>query len=52
MKITFFSPYLFLLLITQPFLRANTIGYIEDFALAPDREAVLKDLIPGTREYY
>ena len=52
MKITFFSPYLFLLLITQPFLQANTIGYIEDFALAPDRETVLKDLIPGTREYY
>ena len=52
MKNTFFSPYLFLLLVTQPFLQANTIGYIEDFALAPDREAVLKDLIPGTREYY
>ena len=52
MKITFFSPFLFLLLIAQPFLQANTIGYIEDFALAPNREAVLKDLIPGTREYY
>ena len=52
MKITFFSPYLFLLLVTQPYLQANTIGYIEDFALAPDRETVLKDLIPGTREYY
>ena len=46
MKITFLSPYLFLLLVTQTFLQANTIGYIEDFALAPDRETVLKDLIP------
>jgi len=52
MKNTFFSPYLFLLLFLQPFLQANTIGYIEDFSLASDREAVLKDLIPGTREYY
>ena len=42
----------FLLLLIQPVLQANTIGYIEDFALAPDREVVLKDLIPGTREYY
>ena len=46
--------FLFLTLISLPRadLSANTIGYIEDFALAPDREAVLKDLIPGTREYY
>ncbi len=28
------------------------IGYIEEFALAPNREEVLKRLIPGTQEYY
>ena len=28
------------------------IGYIEDFALAPDREKVLEKLVPGTRDYY
>lgn len=31
---------------------ANEIGYNERFALAEDREAVLKELIPGTEEYY
>ena len=28
------------------------IGYIEDFALATDRTAPLKKLIPGTQDYY
>ena len=28
------------------------IGFIEEFALAPDREDVLKSLIPGTQDYY
>ena len=28
------------------------IGYIEDFALAQDRGEVLKELIPGTEDYY
>jgi len=31
---------------------ANDIGYIEKFALADDREKALKELIPGTRDYY
>ena len=31
---------------------AQEISYWEDFALATDREAVLKKLIPGTQEYY
>ena len=52
MKNKLFSSCFFLLLVIQPFLHANTIGYTEDFALSSDREAVLKDLIPGTREYY
>lgn len=30
----------------------NEIGFIEKFALAPDREAVLGQLIPGTEDYY
>ena len=32
--------------------RADEIGFIEKFALAADREAVLKELIPGTEDYY
>ena len=46
--------FLFLTLISLPHpdLSANTIGFIEDFSLAPDRSVILKDLIPGTREYY
>ena len=28
------------------------IGYIEDFALAEDRAEILKQLIPGTQDYY
>ena len=28
------------------------IGYIEEFALAPNREEALKKLIPGTQDYY
>ncbi|MFT5524304.1 MAG: hypothetical protein ACI9HK_002256, partial [Pirellulaceae bacterium] len=31
---------------------AAEIDYIEDFALAPNREEVLKQLIPGTEDYY
>ncbi|MDB6175305.1 MAG: hypothetical protein JWL59_4616 [Chthoniobacteraceae bacterium] len=30
----------------------NEIGFIEKFALAPDREAVLTQLIPGSEEFY
>jgi len=32
--------------------RAGEIGYSEDFALAPDRAVALKQLIPGTQDYY
>src|SRR6516162_3318254 len=31
---------------------AGEIGYIEDFALAKDRAASLRQLIPGTEDYY
>src|SRR5215472_17810934 len=31
---------------------AGEVGYIEDFALAKDRAASLKQLIPGTEDYY
>ncbi len=30
----------------------NEIGFIEKFALAPDREAVLGQLIPGSEDFY
>ncbi len=33
-------------------LGANEIDYVETFALAPDRAEALKELIPGTEEYY
>lgn len=40
-------------LLTPCVLRAdNEIGFIEKFALAPDREAVLSQLVPGTEDYY
>lgn len=44
----------YLLLGLCPFsLHAQTeIGYIEKFALAPDREKVLGELIPGSEDYY
>ena len=31
---------------------AGTIGYVEDFSLAKDRNAALKQLIPGMQDYY
>ncbi len=33
-------------------ISGQEIGYIEDFALAKNREHALKQLIPGTRDYY
>ncbi|HEV3145708.1 MAG TPA: hypothetical protein VGZ47_17600, partial [Gemmataceae bacterium] len=35
-----------------PAALAGEIGFIEDFALARDREEALKKLIPGTEDYY
>ncbi len=32
--------------------RAGEIGYLEDFALAPDRTQPLASLIPGSEDYY
>jgi hypothetical protein len=32
--------------------QSGEIGFLEDFALAKDRAAVLKQLIPGSEEYY
>ena len=32
--------------------RAGEIGFVEEFALAEDREAVLARLVPGTEEYF
>ena len=33
-------------------VRAGGIGFVEDFALAKDRAASLKQLIPGTEDFY
>ena len=32
--------------------QAGEIGFLEDFALAEDRAEALKQLIPGTEDYY
>ncbi|HEY2910549.1 MAG TPA: hypothetical protein VGI99_09895, partial [Gemmataceae bacterium] len=37
---------------TMPQAQAADIGYVEDFALAKDRATALKQLIPGTEDYY
>src|SRR5437764_2712221 len=31
---------------------AGEVGFVEDFALARDRAAALRQLIPGTEDYY
>ncbi|MEA3208203.1 MAG: hypothetical protein QOE70_1260 [Chthoniobacter sp.] len=50
MKFRFVLP---LLLVAASVLHAdNEIGFIEKFALAPDREAVLAQLIPGSEDSY
>lgn len=33
-------------------IHAQEIGFVEDFVLAKDREKVLKQLVPGTQDYY
>ncbi|MFN0053965.1 MAG: hypothetical protein ACKV0T_17440, partial [Planctomycetales bacterium] len=33
-------------------LRAGEIDFVEDFALSPDRQAALRQLIPGTDDYF
>ena len=52
MKNKLFLFFLFSLLPTVSSLQGNVIGFVEDFALAPDRSVILKDLIPGTKDYY
>ena len=47
----FLSSFLFLFSIDS-FLLANVIGFVEDFSLAPDRSLILRELIPGTPDYY
>lgn len=36
----------------SPALAEQEVGFLEKFALAPNREAVLGQLVPGTEEYY
>src|SRR5712672_3217699 len=39
-------------LVLVPPAQAADVGYVEDFALAKDRTAALKQLVPGTEDYY
>ncbi|MGE0085880.1 MAG: hypothetical protein AB7S75_15845 [Desulfococcaceae bacterium] len=52
MKICFLLVILVWVFFFTPRIHAGEIGFIEDFALAKDRAAVLKQLIPGTTDYY
>lgn len=38
--------------VLTPSGRAGEVGYVEDFALAGDRAAALRQLVPGTEDYY
>src|SRR5436853_7680368 len=38
--------------LVTPTASAGDVGYVEDFALAKDRTAALKQLVPGTEDYY
>ncbi len=40
------------MMITPTTSRAGDVDYVEDFALSKDRESALKQLIPGTEDYY
>src|SRR5262245_44434621 len=39
-------------LLLTPDARGGDVGFVEDFALAKDRTTALKQLIPGTEDYY
>ncbi|HVK18736.1 MAG TPA: Ig-like domain-containing protein, partial [Fimbriiglobus sp.] len=38
--------------VLTPSGRAGEVGYVEDFALSADRAAALRQLVPGTEDYY
>src|SRR5436190_10203141 len=41
-----------LLVLSASLLKGQEGGFLEKFALAADRTAILKELIPGTDDYY
>jgi hypothetical protein len=43
---------LLLALLLTPAARGGDIGFVEDYALSKDRASALKQLIPGTEDYY
>src|SRR4051812_25518649 len=51
-RFVWFASILLLVSLMGSFARAGEIGFLEDFALAKDRAAALKQLIPGTEDYY
>src|ERR1035437_1758665 len=44
--------FLSLLIFPAEISQAGEIGFVEDFALAKDRAEALKQLVPGTEDYY
>src|SRR5262245_37443353 len=46
------APWLAVALVLASEAAAGEIGFVEDFALARDRAASLRQLIPGTEDYY
>ncbi len=42
----------FLVFLLAPAAPAGEVGFVEDYALARDRAAALRQLIPGTEDYY
>jgi hypothetical protein len=52
MKKRVFSSVLIAFVVTGSARALNEVGFIERFALAPDRAAVLSQLVPGSEDYY
>ena len=51
-KVLRLAPLVMLAAVAAATVRGGEIGFAEDFALAPDRGEALKQLIPGTEDYY
>ncbi len=52
LRLRFFTALSALLLSGSTLMAQQSVGFIEDFALAEKREEALKQLIPGTEDYY
>lgn len=52
MRLRLFAAFSGLFLTSSHLMAQQDVGFIEDFALAENREEALKQLIPGTEDYY